>query len=188
MVLLLDNYDSFTYNLLDYIQQLGKACKVIRNDEMTLQEIENINFESIVISPGPCIPETSGITMDLIQKYHETKAILGVCLGHQALGQFFGAKLVKAPKPMHGKVSAITVNTQHYLFKNLPAKIEVMRYHSLILEEVNAPMNTIAHTAHNEIMAIAHKNLPLAGVQFHPESILSKDGIHILKNWFEHIQ
>lgn len=184
MVLLIDNYDSFTYNLVDYISQLGKQCIVVRNDEKTIEEIGKLNFESIVISPGPCTPIESGLTMKLIEKYYTQKPILGICLGHQALGQFFGAALVKANKPMHGKVSKIKVNNKCFLFKDLPKEIKVMRYHSLVLKNIKEPLQTIATTKDNTIMAIVHKTLPLAGLQFHPESILSKDGLQILKNWF----
>ncbi|MEZ4916890.1 MAG: aminodeoxychorismate/anthranilate synthase component II [Chitinophagales bacterium] len=187
MVLLIDNYDSFTYNLVDYISQLGKQCIVVRNDEKTIEEIDKLNFESIVISPGPCTPAESGITNKLIEKYHTTTPILGICLGHQALGQFFGAELVKANKPMHGKVSKINVNSKHYLFKNLSTEIAVMRYHSLVLKNVVQPIEVLATTKNNEIMAIAHNTLPLAGLQFHPESILSKQGLQILRNWFEYV-
>lgn len=184
MVLLIDNYDSFTYNLVDYIQQLGKKCLVVRNDEKTIEEIDKLNFESIVISPGPCTPSESGITLPLIEKYYTYKPILGVCLGHQAIGQFFGAKLVKANQPMHGKVSKIIVDNKHYLFNDLPEEVEVMRYHSLILENLIYPLKVLASTTNNEIMALSHCDLPIIGLQFHPESILSKEGLKIIDNWF----
>jgi len=187
MVLLLDNYDSFTYNLRDYILQLGQQCVVVRNDEMTIDELEKINFSSAVISPGPRTPSDAGITMPFIERFHASKPILGICLGHQAIGEFFGAKLVKAVKPMHGKTSVIT-HTGHFLFDDLPGEVEVMRYHSLILDNLSAiPLQVIAQTAADEIMAIAHKDLKVAGVQFHPESILTPHGIVLLKNWFNNI-
>lgn len=187
MVLLIDNYDSFTFNLFDYIKQLGYKCQVIRNDELNLSQINEINFDNIIISPGPCTPSESGICMELIQEYYETKPILGICLGHQALGQFFNAKLEKALVPMHGKTSSISLS-KHPLFKELSTQIEVMRYHSLILTQVGQPLEIIAQTSLNEVMAMAHQTLPIAGVQFHPESILTKDGLQILKNWFDWIK
>lgn len=184
MVLLLDNYDSFTYNLYDYIKQLGKNCIVARNDEMTISEIEQINFSSIVISPGPCRPSDSGITNEIINRYFQTKPILGVCLGHQALGEFFGASLEYAGKPMHGKTSEILLSN-HPIFAGLGNKTEVMRYHSLILKNVKSPLEVIAKTQNGEIMAIAHQTLPLVGIQFHPESILTKDGLRMIGNFFD---
>ena len=187
MVLLLDNYDSFTYNLYDYILQLGQQCLVVRNDEMSLEQISALNFSSIVISPGPKTPKEAGITMQLIERFYQTKPILGICLGHQAIGQFFGAELVKAAKPMHGKTSSITHNG-HWLFKNIPSPFEVMRYHSLVIEE-NLPkyLHLLAETNTREPMVIAHKNLPIIGIQFHPESVLTEHGLQLLKNWFEGI-
>ena len=187
MVLLLDNYDSFTYNLRDYILQCGKECVVVRNDEMSLMEIEKLNFSSAVISPGPKTPHLAGIAINFISKFFQTKPILGICLGHQALGQFFGAKLIKAKKPMHGKTSLVK-HKAHFLFQNIPAEFEVMRYHSLILDGMEqTEMKIIASTIDNEVMAIAHPVLKLAGVQFHPESVLTPHGLHLMKNWFENI-
>ncbi len=187
MVLLLDNYDSFTYNLRDYILQCGKECRVIRNDEMTLDEIQSLNFSSAIISPGPKTPHEAGITLKFIERFHKTKPILGICLGHQAIGEFFGAKLVKAIKPMHGKTSVITHN-KSYLFKNLPDEFEVMRYHSLVLQELEkTELQITATIKENEVMAFAHPVLRIAGVQFHPESILTPTGLQLMKNWFEFI-
>ena len=187
MVLLLDNYDSFTYNLRDYVLQLGMDCMVVRNDEMTIEELAKLDFSSVIISPGPKTPHEAGVTMQFIERFHLSKPILGICLGHQAIGEFFGARLVKAHKPMHGKTSVIT-HTGHFLFQDLPQQIEVMRYHSLILDRLEqTPLQIIATTAENEIMAVAHRELKIAGVQFHPESILTPQGLHILKNWFSHI-
>ncbi len=187
MVLLLDNYDSFTYNLYDYIKQLGLECVVIRNDELTLIEIKKIDFDVIVISPGPGIPKNSGICMELIAFYQDKLPILGICLGFQAIGEFFGAKLEKAIKPMHGKTSWIQIKKPGRLFKNLDKQIEVMRYHSLVLKEFPNTLLILAKTGEQEVMAFEHKTLPLAGVQFHPESILTKDGMMILKNFFRSI-
>ena len=154
---------------------------------MTLSQIKDLDFKSIVISPGPCTPAESGVCMEVIQEFHLSKPILGICLGHQALGEFFGAKLEKAIQPMHGKTSKIQV-TKHPIFNHLKAEIEVMRYHSLVLKAVNTPLEIIAKTAEDEVMAITHNNLAILGVQFHPESILSKDGLQILKNWFDWIK
>jgi len=187
MVLLLDNYDSFTYNLYDYILQCGQECRVVRNDEMTIEEIERLDFSSAVISPGPKTPKEAGITMAFIEKFYRLKPILGICLGNQAVGEFFGAKLERAQKPMHGKTSVIS-HTGHYIFDNLPTQFEAMRYHSLILTGVEkAGLNVIASTGTGEIMGIAHAQLPVAGVQFHPESILTPNGLQMLRNWFSHI-
>ncbi len=184
MVLLLDNYDSFTYNLRDYVVQCGRECMVLRNDEKTLDEISTIHFSSLLISPGPRTPQDAGVTMSLIERYHTSKPILGICLGHQALGLFFGAQLVKAQKPMHGKTSTIYTEA-HPMFHHLPSKFDVMRYHSLVLDKIeNSSLRVIAKTADEEIMGIAHQELPLAGLQFHPESILTEHGLQMLKNWF----
>lgn len=187
MVLLIDNYDSFTYNLSDYIQQLGFACKVIRNDELNLDEIASLNFDAIVLSPGPCTPIESGIMMAVIDRFYTSKPILGICLGHQALGIYFGARLHKAKVPMHGKTSIIEIFNSSQLFMDLGSRMEVMRYHSLILEEVKEPLQVVAKTLSGEVMAIEHAFLPIAGVQFHPESILTKSGKELLKNWFDRI-
>lgn len=187
MVLLLDNYDSFTYNLYDYIVQLGQPCTVVRNDEMSEDEIADLDFTSIVISPGPKTPKEAGITMQVIDTFHSTKPILGICLGHQAIGEYFGATLAKAPQPMHGKTSVIS-HTNHWLFNELPDTFDVMRYHSLILNDVErTPLQVLAHTEAGEVMAIAHTHHQIAGVQFHPESILTPHGLQILRNWFQHI-
>jgi anthranilate synthase/aminodeoxychorismate synthase-like glutamine amidotransferase len=185
VILLLDNYDSFTYILNDYLLQIGLSTEVYRNDEISIGQIECNNYEAVVLSPGPNTPAQSGVMMDLLKTCHGTKPILGVCLGHQAIGEFFGAKLVKAKQPMHGKTSWIKHNA-HPLFNCIPSSFKAMRYHSLILEP-NLPveLTAIANTAENEVMAIAHQSLPIMGLQFHPESVLTKDGIMILKNWKE---
>lgn len=183
-ILLIDNYDSFTFNLYDYFLRLHTNCTVIRNDACTLDELtKNHAFDALVISPGPKTPQTAGITLDAIAQFGEKKPILGVCLGHQALGIAFGAQLVKAHYPMHGKTSSI-VTENHPLFLNLPLSFQVMRYHSLVLENLeNTPLKSIANTPEGEIMAIAHDSLPICGLQFHPESILTEYGLEILQNW-----
>ncbi len=182
-ILLVDNYDSFTYNLYDYICQLGAVCTVIRNDEYPIKAIQKMSFDGLVLSPGPKTPKDAGLLMQLIQTFHRTKPILGICLGHQGICEFFGAKLVKAALPMHGKTSLIR-HTGHPLFENIPLEFEVMRYHSLIIQGIeNTDLDIIAGTATNEIMAIAHREFPLTGVQFHPESILTQYGLELLNNW-----
>jgi anthranilate synthase/aminodeoxychorismate synthase-like glutamine amidotransferase len=188
VVLLIDNYDSFTYNLYHYILQCGKQCTVVRNNEIAVSEIANMGITSIVISPGPEVPAKAGVVMEVINAYHNTLPILGICLGHQAIGEFFGAQLVKAVQPMHGKTSLIT-HTNHPIFAELPNEIEVMRYHSLVLKQVeNTPLQTIAQTAEGEVMALAHPSFKLAGLQFHPESVLTPQGQQIMANWFSFIQ
>ncbi len=182
-ILLIDNYDSFTYNLYDYFLQLGAECLVIRNNEIPFEEIHNISFDAIVLSPGPKKPENAGFMMELIAYYFDKIPLLGICLGHQGIGKFFGASLQKANLPMHGKTSSIH-HQQHPLFKNLPEQYKVMRYHSLLLKELEqTPLLAIAQTEENENMAIAHPQLPIYGVQFHPESILTEHGLQLLGNW-----
>lgn len=188
MVLIIDNYDSFTYNLLDYICQLGYECEVFRNNEINIEQIAKINnLEAIVLSPGPGVPKNAGILMSVIAAFHKQTPILGICLGHQALGEFFNNKLIKAKVPMHGKTSTLFYEN-HFLFQNITKPFEVMRYHSLVLEEIKKPLIQIAQTKENEIMALAHQSLPLVGIQFHPESVLTKNGLQILKNFFDHIK
>jgi anthranilate synthase component II len=185
VLLFIDNYDSFTFILVDYFKQLGIDIFIKRNDEISIEEIRIINPKAIVIGPGPNAPKDSGIVMDIIHKFHASKPILGICLGHQAIGEYFNCKLVKANYPVHGKTSNLICH-QHPIFKNLPSTFKVMRYHSLILNEINnAEIDVIATTNENEIMAIAHKKYPIIGLQFHPESILTEHGLVILKNWQE---
>ncbi len=182
-ILLLDNYDSFTYNLYDYLLQAGTQCQVLRNDACSLDELERLDFDALVLSPGPERPADAGLMMPLIARFFDKKPILGICLGHQALGEFFGAKLVKARLPMHGKTSLIA-HSGHPLFEHLPPQFAVMRYHSLLLESLEGtPLQSIAQTDEGEIMALAHPTLPLLGVQFHPESILTEWGLQLIKNW-----
>jgi len=182
MILLLDNYDSFTYNLVDYFCQIGEEVEVRRNDECTIAEIEELDPEAIVISPGPGTPENAGITLNVIEAFAERIPILGVCLGHQAIGLHFGASLVRSPQPMHGKVSLLN-HHRSSLFTNLQEPVQVCRYHSLTLTEVKAPLQILALSEDGCVMAIRHESLPITGVQFHPEAILTKEGIEMLKNW-----
>lgn len=185
-ILLLDNYDSFTYNLCDYLLQTGVNCHVLRNDAFRLDELDLRTVDGIVLSPGPKKPEDAGLMMSLIEKYHRDKPMLGVCLGHQALGAFFGARLSKANEPMHGKTSQITHNG-HWLFKDIPTRFEVMRYHSLLLDSLPDVLQPIAISENGELMALAHQSLPLTGVQFHPESILTAHGLRLIQNWVDSI-
>lgn len=181
-LLLIDNYDSFTYNLWDYFLQLGASCQVIRNDQLDLKKIERENYAGIILSPGPEKPEDAGSLMACVKAFHHKLPMLGICLGHQAIGTFFGASLVKARQPVHGKTSSIS-HQGHPFFAGLPEQFSVMRYHSLILENLPEELEAVAWTESGEIMALQHRKLPLAGIQFHPESILTPHGLAILQNW-----
>ena len=183
-LLLLDNYDSFTYNLYDYLAQLALPCTVLRNDQTTIAEIEQGGYSGIVLSPGPNRPEDAGILMDVLRHFYDQLPILGICLGMQAIGAFFGATLVRAAVPMHGKLSALQHNGAG-LFSGLVQGTAVMRYHSLVLEALPPTLQVTAWTAEGECMALRHRTLPLVGVQFHPESILTKDGQAMLQNWVQ---
>ncbi len=184
MWVLIDNYDSFTYILHHYLLQCGNDCVVYRNDEITVEELEKLNPSRIIISPGPETPLQAGITMNVIARFHQQIPILGVCLGHQALGIHFGAQLIHAPYPMHGKTSEVTYSA-HPLFNGLENPFTVMRYHSLIVTNFEGTgLLAIAHsTDDNTIMALVHKTYPCVGIQFHPESIGTANGLAILKNW-----
>jgi len=187
MILILDNYDSFTYNLLDYLFQAGAESKVIRNDELTLEQLREIDFNAIVLSPGPGRPVDAGIMMQVIDRYKEQLPILGICLGHQALGTYFGGELVKAAYPMHGKISEVD-HYGHWLFKDIDETFKVMRYHSLIIEGIeDTDLEPIAATKEGAVMALAHKDLALTGIQFHPESVLTLEGKKIINNWIKNI-
>ena len=186
MLLMIDNYDSFTYNLVQYFGELGQEVKVFRNDKITVQEAEALEPEYLVISPGPCSPKEAGVSIDLINFFKEKIPILGVCLGHQAIGEAFGGKIVKADKPMHGKISIID-HDSNFLFKNVDNDLAVTRYHSLIIESESLPKDLIvnARTANGTIMGIQNVNLKISGVQFHPESIMTNEGKKILLNFLE---
>jgi anthranilate synthase component 2 len=187
VILLIDNYDSFTYNLYDYISQLGYTCHVVRNDELILADIDKLKVDAIVISPGPGVPKDAGNCMEVIREFYNRKPILGICLGYQAIGEYFGAQLKKAIKPMHGKTSNLHIIPGSILFKDISSPTQVMRYHSLILENVVLPLKITGQTIEKEIMAFEHESLPIAGVQFHPESILSTKGLQMIKNWLDSI-
>ena len=186
MLVLIDNYDSFTYNLVHYLGELGAACQVVRNDKITVAEVIKRKPKAIVLSPGPCTPNEAGICLELIEKAGPKIPILGVCLGHQAIGQVYGGKVVRAPVLMHGKLSKIT-NTGKGVFQGLPRSFEVTRYHSLIVEREGLPssLTVTAKTADGLIMGLQHKTHPVHGVQFHPESIASEHGHALLANFLE---
>lgn len=183
-LLMLDNYDSFTYNLVQYFGELGADVTVLRNDQTTVQAITQLQPDRICISPGPCSPAQAGISIELIQAFAGKKPILGVCLGHQAIGAAFGGRIVRAGKQMHGKTSPMTHNGQD-VFQGLPSPYTITRYHSLVIERESLP-DCLAITAESddgEIMGVRHKSLPIHGVQFHPESVLSEHGHALLRNF-----
>ncbi len=186
MLLLIDNYDSFTYNLVHYLGELGAESVVVRNDKITVDEVMANKPKAIVLSPGPCTPNEAGVCLDLIKAAGPTIPLLGVCLGHQAIGQTYGGKVIRAPQPMHGKLSTIT-NTGEGLFKGLPKSFEITRYHSLIVERATLPdcLKITAETDDGLIMGLQHKTHPVHGVQFHPESIASQQGHALLANFLD---
>lgn len=189
MLLMIDNYDSFTYNLVQYFGELGQEVKVYRNDQITLSEIDEMKPNYIVISPGPCTPLQAGISLSTIQYFGGKVPILGVCLGHQAIGQVFGGKVIHAKSLMHGKISSI----QHDgcgVFKSLPNELNVTRYHSLVIEKATLPscLTITAWTSDEEVMGVRHKTLPIEGIQFHPEAILTEQGHIMLNNFLETFQ
>ncbi len=191
MLLMIDNYDSFTYNVVQYLAELGAEVKVVRNDEMTIQELGDLKPEKIVISPGPCTPNEAGVSLDVIQHFKGVLPILGICLGHQSIGQAFGTEVVRAKKVMHGKVSEMHHNGKG-VFKDLTNPFKATRYHSLVLDSSNLPseLELTAWTVSadgdvDEVMGIRHRQFDIQGVQFHPESILSEHGHQLLKNFLE---
>ncbi|MBK9751530.1 MAG: aminodeoxychorismate/anthranilate synthase component II [Chloroflexi bacterium] len=186
MILVIDNYDSFTYNLVQYLGEMGADLRVVRNDQITLDEIRALDPSHIVISPGPGDPDDAGISLDVIREFGATTPILGVCLGHQSIGQAYGGVVKRAGKLMHGKTSQIQHNGD-VLFAGLPSPFEATRYHSLIVEESTLPdsLQVTAYADSGEIMAMRHKEHPVYGVQFHPESILTEGGKRLLQNFLE---
>ncbi len=189
MLLMIDNYDSFTYNLVQYLGELGAAVAVYRNDAITLEDIERMRPERIVISPGPCTPNEAGISLAVVERFAGRLPLLGVCLGHQAIGQAFGARVVHAGRVMHGKTSAIR-HRNAGVFRGLPEPMEATRYHSLVLEQASLPacFEVTAWTENDdgsreEIMGVRHRELDVEGVQFHPESILTAAGFDLLRNF-----
>jgi anthranilate synthase component II len=190
MILLIDNYDSFTYNLFQYFGELGEEITVIRNDQLTIEDINKLNPEVIILSPGPGRPENAGICVEVIQKLHKSYPILGICLGHQAIGYAFGAQIVRAEQIMHGKTSTIK-HTETDLFEDLPQDLEVMRYHSLVIKKGTLPDELVemgTATNDQEIMAIKNKHYPTYGLQFHPESVGTIHGKKMLANFLKVIR
>ena len=185
MLIVIDNYDSFTYNLVQYLGELGQEIKVFRNDQVTLEEIRELNPDHIVISPGPGDPNDGGISLDVLREFGPTIPIFGVCLGHQCIGQAYGGKVVRAPRLMHGKVSRVYHNGDG-VFSGVPSPFNATRYHSLIVEEpIPDNLEVTAFTSQGEVMGVRHKEYPTVGVQFHPESILTEHGKRILQNFID---
>ncbi len=186
MLLMIDNYDSFTYNLVQYIRELGEEVVVYRNDKITLEEIERLQPSRLVVSPGPCTPNEAGISVSAISHFSGKIPVLGVCLGHQSIAQAFGGRVVRAERLMHGKTSPVFHDNLE-LFSGLPNPFDATRYHSLLVEKCSLPecLEVTAWTKENEIMGMRHRILPVWGMQFHPESILTVSGMDILKNFLE---
>ncbi|MBD2701274.1 aminodeoxychorismate/anthranilate synthase component II [Spirosoma sp. BT702] len=195
-LLVIDNFDSFTYMLVDYLQQAGARCHVVRNNE-SLVQLSKKAVDGVVLSPGPGIPRRAGRLMEIIAHYHHRLPILGICLGHQAIGEFFGARLVRARQPMHGKISTICTMADDVLWKNIPTEFDVTRYHSLILTDLSdtyqpstgimKPLVCTALSKEGEVMALRHRTLPLWGIQFHPEAHLTQYGLQLIQNWIDFI-
>ena len=186
MILMIDNYDSFTFNLVQYLAELGAEVKVVRNDEITLPQIRALAPERIVISPGPCTPAEAGVSCDVIRTFGPSLPLLGVCLGHQSIGHVYGGRVVRAGRLMHGKTSPILHRGESVL-AGMPQPFEATRYHSLLVDRESLPacLRITAETAEGEIMGLQHVAHPVHGVQFHPESILTQDGMRILRNFLE---
>jgi anthranilate synthase/aminodeoxychorismate synthase-like glutamine amidotransferase len=189
MILMIDNYDSFTYNLVQYIGQLGGDVRVFRNDRVTLQEIDEMSPEAIFLSPGPCSPKEAGITVEVIRAFYNKCPLLGVCLGHQSIGYAFGGKVIRAERIMHGKTSHIRSDGKT-IYRGLPNPFVAGRYHSLIVEKKSIPdcLMVTAETEEGEVMGIRHREYPVEGIQFHPESILTPHGKRIIKNFLESLK
>lgn len=184
MLLMIDNYDSFVYNLVRYFEEIGEEVEVVRNDKINLDSIDINKYSGIIISPGPKNPKESGLCLDIIDKFKDDIPILGICLGHQCIGHYFGSKIVKGEKPMHGKISEITHNNKG-IFHGVKNPLNVTRYHSLVVNKEELPEELIitAQTSDEVIMGIRHNSLPVYGVQFHPEAELTEEGHKILKNF-----
>ena len=189
MILMIDNYDSFTYNIVQYFGELGENLIVFRNDQITVDKIIDLKPDKIIISPGPCTPNQAGISIDVVKNFYKSTPILGVCLGHQSIGQAFGGNIISAKKIMHGKISSITHNDSR-MYTDISNPFNATRYHSLVIEKLSLPncLNITAWTEEDndiEIMGIEHKEYPTYGLQFHPESILTTSGHQLLKNFLE---
>jgi anthranilate synthase component II len=187
MLLLIDNFDSFSHILADLIRQTGEELRILRNDA-PLNEIEKIDFKGLILSPGPGKPKTAGNLMAILSAYHKKVPVLGVCLGHQAIGEFFGAKLVPNPVPTHGKVHLIKKTQPDFFTQNVPESFRVTRYHSLQLQNLPDCLESILETESGEIMGMAHKTLPILGIQYHPEAHLTEFGLEIIQNWIKTLE
>jgi anthranilate synthase/aminodeoxychorismate synthase-like glutamine amidotransferase len=187
MILMIDNYDSFTFNIVQYLGQMGENVKVFRNDQITTEEIKTLKPQAIFLSPGPCSPSEAGITVDVIREFYKDVPIMGICLGHQAIGYAFGADVVRAGRIMHGKTSPI-INDGKTIFAGLPNPFSAGRYHSLLVapETLPACLEISAQTAEGEIMGLRHRDYPVEGIQFHPESVLTPQGKRIIKNFLKY--
>ncbi len=181
MILVVDNFDSFTYNLVDYLNQLDLEAHVLRNNA-PLDQLLSDKYAGVVLSPGPGIPKHAGHLMKVMDYYHDKKPILGICLGHQAIGSFFNAEIIRAMKPMHGKISKI-FHENDPLFHELPWHFNVVRYHSLVCSNLPDDLKVIANTRSGEVMAFVHREYPIYGLQFHPEAVLTQNGMDLLRNW-----
>ena len=182
MYLFIDNFDSFSHILADYVRQCGVQLKIVRND-VPLTALRRGSYQGLILSPGPGIPSQAGHLMRILDHYHDKLPVLGVCQGHQAIGEFFGAKLDKSLQPVHGKVSEVIRAAEHPILEGLPKRFNVTRYHSLELKELSPSLETILTTEKGEVMAISHQSLPIVGVQFHPEAHLTEYGLKIIHNW-----
>ena len=188
MVLMIDNYDSFTYNIVQYCRELGANLKIIRNDELSIDEIKALNPSKIILSPGPSTPDEAGVTLEVIKEFSDTTPIFGICLGHQSIAQAFGAEVIRAKNMMHGKTSQIQIKSETAIFKELPLEFRATRYHSLSVNQKNLPSNievTSYSKDDDEIMSLQIKDKKIYGVQFHPESIMSEHGHKMLDNFLK---
>lgn len=187
MILMIDNYDSFTFNIVQYLGQMGEDVQVYRNDKITLDEIRKLNPQAIFLSPGPCTPREAGMTVDVIREFHASVPLMGICLGHQSIGYAFGGDVVRAERVMHGKVSPVHHDGKT-IFAGLPNPFTAGRYHSLLLRPETLPdcLEVSAQTAEGEIMGLRHKEYPVEGIQFHPESVLTPQGKRIIRNFLKY--
>ncbi len=185
-IVLVDNYDSFTWNLVDYFHRCGVQLQVIRND-VSLAKLQQLQADALVLSPGPESPQKAGNLMQFVEHFHDKLPMFGICLGHQAIGEFFGANLKKGLKPMHGKISTIKILEQQGLYKDLPNQFDVVRYHSLVLDNLPTELIKTAISQEAELMSMRHATLPICGVQYHPEAVLTQNGLALIKNWLDDI-